>query len=212
VLGAELAAFDRHVARARDLAAAAASLEHSLTGAMDLTDMYRAAFVQGVSALDTFIHAEVRVRMIDTFFGPDSGTPAFDRFRVSLASVSAALASQNQPAVRINWLDAEIREQHSYLSFQQPDKVADAVRLISDVKLWDELALHLGQGPVSGDSGAKVLKRRLTLIVDRRNTIVHESDLDPTPPGDQLYPMTRATADDALDFLQSLVHGIVAIT
>lgn len=208
----EIAAFDRHIERARDLAGIATSLETHLTGAMDLSDMYRAAFVQGVSAFDTFVHAEVRERMLATFAGTGTKTPAFKKFKVSLSSASVALATAGNLASGLNWLETEIREQHSYLSFQQPDKVADAIRLVSDVKLWRELALHLGQGPAGGESGDKILKRRLALIVDRRNTIVHESDLDPTPPGDMLYPMSRATADDALDFLQALAHGIQAVT
>lgn len=208
----EIAAFDRHIERARDLAGIATSLESHLTAAMDLTDMYRAAFVQGVSAFDTFIHAEVRERMLSIFAGTGTKTPAFEKFKVSLSSASVALATAGNPASGLNWLEAEIREQHSYLSFQQPDKVADAIRLVSDVRLWKELATHLGQGARNGEPGDKILKRRLSLIVDRRNTIVHESDLDPTPPGDTLYPMSRKTAEDALDFLQAIAHGIQAVT
>lgn len=208
----EIAALDQHIERARDLAGMATSLETHLTGAMDLSDMYRAAFVQGVSAFDTFVHAEVRVRMLATFAGTGTKTPAFERFKVSLSSASAALATAGNLASSLNWLETEIREQHSYLSFQQPDKVADAIRLVSGVQLWKELARHLGQGPAGGEPGDKILRRRLALIVDRRNTIVHESDLDPTPPGDTLYPMRRSTADDALDFLQSVAHGIQAVT
>jgi hypothetical protein len=37
-------------------------------------------------------------------------------------------------------LEAEIRENLSYESFQQPDKIADAIRLISAKKLWEEAA------------------------------------------------------------------------
>lgn len=209
----EIAAFDRQIDRARDLAGIATSLEVHLTGAMDLSDIYRAAFVQGVSAFDTFIHAEVRVRMLAIFRGcGGKPTPAFERFRVSLSSVPLAIIAAGDPFAGLSWLESEIREQHSFLSFQQPDKVAEAIRLVSEVKLWQELARHLGQGTMNGESGDKILKRRLTLIVDRRNTIVHESDVDPTPPGDALYPMSRETAESALDFLQDLAHGIQAVT
>lgn len=180
---------------------------------MELSDLYRAAFVQGVSAFDTFIHAEVRVRMLAIFGGFGSRpTPAFERFKVSLSSVSVALLAAGDPIAGLNWFESEIREQHSFLSFQHPDKVAEAIRLVSDVKLWQELAHHLGQGTENGETGDKILKRRLALIVDRRNTIVHESDVDPTPPGHALYPMSRETAEGALGFLQTLAHGIQAVT
>jgi len=206
----ELDLFDKQVERARDLVGTAAALNASLTGAVDVSDLYRAAYVQAVSALDTFIHSDVRARMLATF-PTDSHTQAFDRFRVSLSSVQVALATQGDLASQLNWLDAEIQDQHSYLSFQQPDKIADAIRLVSNVRLWDALALSFGQAAMDGESGAKILKRRLTLMVDRRNTIVHESDLNPTPPGDRLYPMTRATAEDAIDFVERLVHEIYAL-
>lgn len=209
----EIAAFDRHITRARDLCGIATTLRAQLSDAIDLSDIYRAAFVQGVSAFDTFVHAEVRVRMLDIFSNSNSArTPAFEKFRVSLNSTSLAILNSGNSAAQLNWLDNEIREQHSYLSFQQPEKVADAVRLISDVVLWQALADHLGQNPVGGESGAKVLKRRLALIVDRRNTIVHESDVDPTLPGVAIYPMDQQTAEGALDFLQLLGHGIQAVT
>jgi hypothetical protein len=207
----ELATFDRQIQRARDLVGTAVALETSLTGAMDVSDLFRGAFVQAVSALDTFIHAEVKARMIAAFAAGGPFTPAFDRYRVSLASVRLALANQGNPGAQLNWLDSEVQEQHSYLSFQQPDKIADAVRLVSGVKLWDEVANYLGQGPVGADPGSKVVKRRLTLIVDRRNTIVHESDLDPTPPGDRLYPMDRATAEGAIDFVEAVGRAIYAV-
>jgi len=204
----ELAECERHLARARDLAATAASLSAQVTGAVDFSDMYRAAFVQGVSALDTFVHAEVRVRMLNTFELGLPSTQAFERFRLSMASVRAAIASSNSASTKVNFLEAEIREQHSYLSFQQPNKIAEAVRLVSDVKLWDELAKYLGIDGTKGQTGAQVLRRRLTLIIDRRNTIVHESDIDPTPPGDHVYPISRMMADDALDVIDSVVHAI----
>ena len=71
------------------------------------------------------------------------------------------------------WLENEIRETLGYQSFQQPDKIADAIRLISDKKLWQEVANNMNKS-------AKDIKQPLTLIVDRRNKIAHEADIDPT--------------------------------
>lgn len=203
----ELDLFEQSLTRARDMMGLASSLNNSTSGAMDLSDIHRAAFVQGVSAFDTFVHEEIRVRILDIF---SSGSPlpkALQKFKVSLASAQIAVSGSD-----LGWLETEIREQHSLLSFQKPDKVADAVRLVSDVQLWKSLADHLGQGAVGGESGDLILKRQLTLIADRRNTIVHQSDLDPTPPGDELYPMTQATVEDALAFLDRIARGIQAVT
>jgi hypothetical protein len=203
----ELDLFEKSLTRARDMMGLASSLTNTTSAVMDVSDVHRAAFVQGVSAFDTFVHEEVRVQILEIF---GSGTPmpkALQKFRASLSSSQVALANSG-----LGWLETEIREQHALLSFQKPDKIADAVRLISDVQLWNALAAHLGQRPVDEEAGDQILKRRLTLIVDRRNTIVHQSDLNPTPPGDELYPMTRATVEDALDFLNLLARGIQAVT
>lgn len=203
----ELDLFERSITRARDMMGLASSLTNTMSGVMDLSDIHRAAFVQGVSAFDTFVHEEIRARILDIFASTSVMPTALQRLKVTLASAQVATAGQG-----LAWLETEIREQHSLLSFQKPDKVADGVRLISDVQLWKSLADHLGQGPQNGESGDQILKRRLTLIVDRRNTIVHESDLDPTPPGDELYPMARVTVEDALTFLDQIARGIQAVT
>lgn len=203
----ELDIFERSITRARDMMGLASSLANTTSAAMDVSDIHRAAFVQGVSAFDTFVHEEIRVRILDIFASSSLMPTALQKLKVTLASAQMATTGQG-----VGWLETEIREQHSLLSFQKPDKVADGVRLISDVQLWKALAAHLGQGPHNGESGDQILKRRMTLIADRRNTIVHESDLDPTPPGDELYPMTRDTVEDALTFLDQIARGIQAVT
>ncbi|ANO13116.1 Uncharacterised protein [Mycobacteroides abscessus subsp. massiliense] len=203
----ELDLFERSLTRARDMMGLASSLANTTSGVMDVSDVHRAAFVQGVSAFDTFVHEEIRARILDIFASGSPMPKALQKFRVSLASVQIAVGGSG-----LGWLETEIREQHALLSFQKPDKVADAVRLISDVQLWKALAGHLGQGSLGGETGDLILKRRLTLIADRRNTIVHQSDLDPTPPGDVLYPMARATVEDALLFLDQIARGIQAVT
>ena len=99
--------------------------------------------------------------------------------------------------------EAEVRTQHSYLAFQHPDKIADAVRLISDKKLWDCVS---GRMSLSKDD----VKTRLKLIVDRRNKIAHEADIDPGHPGTGTrWPITRADVDSSLDFIEELCEAIL---
>ncbi|WP_147378856.1 hypothetical protein [Mycobacteroides abscessus] len=208
----ELDLFERSLTRARDMMGLASSLTNTTSAAMDVSDIHRAAFVQGVSAFDTFIHEEVRVRILNIFASGITMPKALRKFKVTLSSSRVALTNSGLSTASVSWLETEIREQHALLSFQKPDKVADAMRLVSDTQLWSALATQLGQQPVGREAGDQILKRRLTLIADRRNTIVHQSDIDPTPPGDELYPMTQATVEEALDFLDLLARGIQAVT
>ncbi len=105
-----------------------------------------------------------------------------------------------QDTQRRSSIEADIREQHSYLSFQQPDKIADAVRLIAELKLWDEVASLMG-------STAKDVKDQVVLIVDRRNKIAHEADLDPTYPNTR-WPINGQDIEDTISFLKEVILAI----
>jgi hypothetical protein len=196
----ELALFQANMGFARSMVSTAAALQAQLTSAVDVTDLLRAALVQGVSAFDHFVHEEVRVRMLILSTMPAISWPAsFARFRVSLQSVDQAMVGTGP-----TWLENEIRVQHGYLAFQHPDKVADALRLVSTVELWSAIGMNLGRS-------ASDLKTQLKLIVDRRNKIAHEADMDPTPPRSR-YPISRSIVDGSLDFLEDVAVAIVAVS
>lgn len=196
----ELTLFQKNLGFARGMSATAAALQAQLTGVMDVTDLLRAGLVQGVSAFDHFIHEEVRVRMLALSATPPGSRPnGFTRFRVSLQSVEQALGGGGSA-----WLENEIRMQHGYQSFQNPDKVADGLRLVSHVDPWNAISAHLGRSPSD-------VKTQLKLIVDRRNKIAHEADMDPTPPRSR-YPITRILVDDSLDFLEEIWKAVIAVT
>ncbi len=95
-----------------------------------------------------------------------------------------------------------VRGQHGHLAFQQPDKIADAIRNVWTGSLWSAIALRLG-------TNAEDLKRSLRLVIDRRNIIVHEADQDPTPPHDR-WPMRQTDAESAMALVDSIAHAIDA--
>jgi len=110
-------------------------------------------------------------------------------------------------AYRLNsntWLENEIRRQFSQRTFQQPEKIADAIRLISDKKLWDEIAIKMGR--TVGD--ANQIKQQLSAIVDRRNKIAHEADIDPTYGIGDRWPINEVYVKDTIDFIEHLVGCI----
>lgn len=99
------------------------------------------------------------------------------------------------------WLENEIRERHSYLSFQQPDKIAEAIKLISDKRLWQEVASIMGRTDQN-------IKQELSLIVDRRNKIAHEADIDPSYNLGNRWNINETLVNNAVDFLEKLVAAI----
>ena len=192
-----LDAFRESIARVEHLAGLYKAIASLTTPAVDSSDLLRAQIVLAVSALDFYIHEATLVGMIEVYTGKRPATPAFEKYRVSVGAMMAG-----HPAGGTVWLEAEIRDRHSFLSFQQPDKIADAIRLFTDVKLWQAVGATLGQD----DS---TIKSRLRLIVDRRNKIAHEADLDPSYPGAR-WPISEADAAQSRQFMADLVGAIHA--
>lgn len=186
------------IARVRDLIAVHNSLKAQASSVLDLSDMLRAALVLGVSALDYYIHEVVRIGMLEIHRGQRPEPPAFSRFQISLGSARVGInAGQNIDS----WLEDEIRQRHSYKSFQQPEAIADAIRLISEKKLWEEVSTNMG-------SPARSIKQQLSLIVDRRNKIAHEADIDPSYPIGDRWPIDELLVNEAVDFIEQVVESI----
>ena len=57
------------------------------------------------------------------------------------------------------------------------------------------------------ESTPKAVKAQLIAIVDRRNKIAHEADMDPTNPGER-WPISNVLVHDAFDYIESVVRAI----
>lgn len=188
--------FQESVQRVRNLGSIHATLSALTTAALDSSDILRAQFVLVVSALDFYVHDLVRREMMAVAQGSRNQTQQFKTFQVSMSTVQTWLSNPSD----LSALESEIRERHGWQSFQYPDKVAEAIRLISDKKLWEEVGAKLGMKPED-------VKRRLTVIVKRRNQIAHEADIDPSAMGSR-WPISEADVVDSIDFVERLVTAI----
>lgn len=191
--------FRTNIKRVRDFLALYSALNTQLTAAIDLSDILRSALVMAVSALDQFVHELVRLGMLEIWQKKRAETQAFQRFSISLSSARSAAtgASSN------DWFDYEIRTRHGWQSFQHPDRIADAVRLVSDFVVWKEVASIMGRT-------IEDVKQQLELIVDRRNKIAHEADLDPTFPNTR-WPIDETLVSDAVIFIERVTETIFQI-
>ncbi len=188
--------FRANVSYVHNLSAIHAAIKSQTTSVIDLSDVLRAQVVMIVSALDHYIHEVVRLGMLEIYKGKRATAAGFQRFNVSMEGVTQGLTL---PASS-GWLENEIRTRHGWLSFQHPDKLADGIRLISDIKLWEEVAKDLGKTP-------KDIKEGLNLIIDRRNKIAHEADIDPTFPSSR-WPIDELLVKDAVAFIIQVVEAI----
>ena len=106
-----------------------------------------------------------------------------------------------------SWLENEIRDRLGYQSFQQADKIADAIRYISQQKLWEVVSVEISQTTQTTKS-AKEIKQQLNSIVDRRNKIAHEADIDPTFGIGGRWNIDEVIVTDAVNFIELLVEHI----
>lgn len=191
-----LGIFRANLQRVRAIHALHTSFMRRLTAAVDLSDLLRAEIVLIVSALDHFVHELTCAGMMEVWDGRRAATAAYLKFPISL-NVATQLAGAAGVAAH---LETEIRARHSILSFQQPDGIADAIRLFSAIALWNRVAAEMSQDP-------KTLKARLKLIVERRNKIAHEADIDPSFPG-QRWPIVSADVEEALKLVEDIGEAI----
>jgi hypothetical protein len=190
-----LSTFHRNVRYATDILHLGQSLEGLLTPVIDVSDTYRAAWVAAISAQDAYFHHVIRELMVEIGAGRRAKTDSFRRFRIPLESLD--LASTTHVDL---WLDGVIAGLINHLSFQQPDKIADGIRLISTIELWNEVGKVFNQPSVD-------IKLKQKLIADRRNQIAHEADSELVPPFER-RAISHADALDALSFVIKVVDAI----
>lgn len=198
--GARLARFSADAQRARDLVGLGQALGVMTVGVVDASDLYRASLVQVVAGLDFYVHGVVLERAVDMVMGrvpPDFGRSA--RMGLSLASVEE-LANAPTAADRELLARGHIAERLTLETFQRPDDIAAALALVGVGACWK----------AAFGTGAGAAKTALSLVVRRRNRIVHQADMDPLTPSTP----TPISADDALDSIATVeitVAGLDAI-
>lgn len=188
-----------NVGRVRDLGALEASLRAQTTNALDLTDLLRSQIVLLVSALDYYVHEIVLVGMVATASGARPAADGFLRFQMSMSVVTSWMQTPGD----LSHFEQAVREHLGYQTFQQPDRIADGVRLIYAGPLWEDVATALGRD-------TRDVKIALKLLVERRNRIAHEADMDPTFPG-QRWPISSQDVAGSIDFVESLVRAVHAV-
>ena len=154
----------------------------------ELSDILRFQFLYSVSALDRFIHEIVKKEMVRKFVNNNQLTTKAEDFKFSLKTVNKILTISRNDSIPITqedtieyWIGKEISDKHKLLAFQEPDKISEALSNIwGEEHKWDVIASNMST-QLNGKNNAqqaKDLKQRIKVIVERRNQIVHEADID----------------------------------
>lgn len=165
---------------------------------VDYSDFLRAQIVLTVSALDFYIHQVVKMGMLEIYNSTRLETNAYKKFGITMED-----SFGHKNAIDDGWLIDVIHKKHSWQSFQSPEKIKEAISLIKTFHLWQEVSNIL-------NLPLRDVTTRLSLIVDRRNKIAHEADMNPSTPGLRWHIDVKDT-ENVVDFIDSIVRAIHAL-
>lgn len=166
----------------------------------DYSDLLRWQWAQSVSALDKLIHDLVRVGMVESFIGIRPPTPKFLGFGFTL---DTHLQFLQNDASATYLFEQMVTQKHGYLSFQEPDKISDALSNIwNEHHKWQKISAELGLN----ESYTKTLLKNISI---RRNQIVHEGDYSNSLL--QRQPISEEDVDTVIDFIEKLGEVIYCL-
>lgn len=174
-----------------------------VTEAINLDELLRAEIVLAVSAVDCYIHDVVRIGMSRLFFGAAQEPNAFLNGTISLGCAKRLSAAQ--PVDRPALVEEEIRRLHGFRTFQSADNISQALAVIGIQAIWDKVGRALALP-------AADMRRQVDIIVDRRNRIAHEGDIDPTMGVGTKYQIDHTMVAQSVSLLERVagaIHDVV---
>ncbi|MDD2265464.1 HEPN domain-containing protein [Sulfuricurvum sp.] len=171
----------------QDLEAVYIALEALTTNVVPKGELLRAELVAMVSALDTYVHDIVREGLKHQY---TNGTHNMHLNHI---------ISTNQITSSTS-LDNKIREINGYKSFQAPKKIKAAFEQIGILDIWAKVETAL---PNAEDTVSR--------IVDRRNLIAHESDINPANGLGEKWPITLPHVQQVVTNIDRIVNILDSI-
>lgn len=201
--------FDNAWGRCDILTATHAYTSRNMTSVFESDEILRAEWVARISALDLYIHELISQGMLAIFQNTRAITPNFEKFSLPFKVSNLINNNLQNPTSADSIFDLEVRRQLGFQTFQNSKSLSDGIRLISTKELWKEIALHQG-ATQKLENEAKALKLQLDVLVDRRNKIAHEGDMQPLTPRCP-WPISSNDLVTVRDFISKLVISIDAI-
>jgi hypothetical protein len=166
------------------------SLNVSTSSIVDTSSILRSCIVLCVSAIDHLIHELTIIGMQEIYNGTRQNTMKYNNHNISLGKMNALTA--NPPQITF---ESEIRKNLGWQTYQRPEKIKDAIALFNPIQLWQQIATAMGNSEIN-------IKTQLNLIIDRRNMIAHEADIEPVFKTKRPISDTHVTG--TIDFIEQL--------
>ncbi|MEV4001393.1 hypothetical protein [Actinomadura sp. NPDC049753] len=197
--------FQQNLNYARQLVEGGRRLAQLKVGAFDVDDLYRAAWVQAVAALDHWVTGEIVDRAVVLAQPAMTRPPKFSKLTISI-DLFERVQHHRQPLTEA--IRPHLEQFFGFMTFQNPDKIKEGLGYVSTVNLWPRVAEILNEQPDAEPITADVVRTRLREIAYRRNAIAHTADRDPETRSGRAA-ITADSADDVIDWLERIAAGIL---
>ena len=172
-------------------------------------DLGRLALVMAIAAVDAYMHALVLSRVSDVRTELPKSLKRIDiDFEWLTYLAEETVSAQRASKKKRPWVTVKHALQERLLreTFQSYDAVGSAMAMAGVDKAWSSVAQKMG-------CSADDIKNRLSVIVHRRNKIVHEGDLRrlARPRKIQHSPIDLANVQEEIDWLDKLLAAIAQV-
>jgi hypothetical protein len=161
--------------------------------ALNCDDMLRSAVVLAVSSFDLYVHDVFRSEVVYRL----QNLVRVERLKIPFESV---ISNQEKQVMVI---DDYIRKENSYKSFVAPDKLAECLRSFVSTP-WSLIAEQMGLSD-------EECKGKLRRIIDLRNRIAHEADINPNYGGAELWPIYVSDVENSIMYVRNISRAIATV-
>lgn len=184
MLNSAIIQYQLNIKSARDLETIYVALAAMTSNSVPKEELLRAEIVAVVSAFDTYIHDIVRLGLKCQYQNSVSN-PYITNF-TNKHSISS-----------LENFEMKIREVHSYKTFQAPKKISEALEMITINNIWTKIKPNIPD-----------VETILQLIIERRNKIAHESDINPTNGLSEKWPINLNMAQRVVYSINDIIINI----
>lgn len=200
--------FEKNIEDVQKLTPVYNYLTESITVPICFDDLLRAQLVNSLSALDKLIHDLIKIGVIEIFNGLRSPTPKYLAEPLKLEvyhqlSSSNSGMDANDLLAKASIFEKAITEKLNFVSYQDPSKISDGLSYITSERFkWKVIAQRLSMDE-------QAVKTQLKLIVSRRNSIVHEADINPQ--NLEKIPIVQSDCEDSVNFILKCGEAIYSL-
>jgi hypothetical protein len=194
--------FRKNIEESKQISSIYGYLKNQIKSPVSFDDLLRSQIVYSVSAFDKLMHDIIRVGMVEIFSGKRTPTKKYLSEGISMIDymqLTSAIPGAIPPKEYL--YEQMVFKKLKTISYQDPRNIADGLSHIWDeAHKWQTIAAGLGMDEED-------VRKRMKLIVDRRNSIVHEADIDPSV--GIKYSINQKEADAVTSFIERCGEEIV---